>query len=437
MDDRIKSFLDTLKMNLDGLAEEEINEALSYYEEYFSDALDEGASPEELLSRLDPPEKIAAMIEAETSIKLVQTSPGLKNYSRLVKFAHIGITRPLSVLMLSILIFTTYSTAVLLFLCTVIPVAAACMVLAASISEALKIPAMYAGEIAGTVGLGIFASGIFILTACVFYMLYRPLIRLSAGLVYKMMKRGSKPADKTGEERQAGPGASGRKRMRKLFRAGLIITAAGLIISLASGLPAKLFMIFNSMKPADITVIRQEFSIGEAEGINVYTAHSNIRLREGSSEKIVIEYEKSDWLDYSLENSNGGIVFEERSNGRLPLFSLVSLHENCAELTVSLPAGFDPGRLSLESRGGTIWVESGSFPADIKTHTGTIRLAIRTGGASGGIHPAITAKTAKGAIFAGDKAPGVKTRYGTEYELPSESPVIIRLESERGNILLD
>ena len=32
MDDRIKNFLDTLKINLDGLAEDEKNEALSYYE---------------------------------------------------------------------------------------------------------------------------------------------------------------------------------------------------------------------------------------------------------------------------------------------------------------------------------------------------------------------------------------------------------------------
>lgn len=436
MDDRIKNFLDTLKINLDGLAEEEINEALSYYEEYFSDALDEGASPEELLSRLDPPEKIAAMIKAETNVKLVQSSPGLKNYSRLVKSANIGITRPLSVLMLSILIFATYSTAVILFLCTVLPAAAACMVLAASISEAAKIPAMYAGEIAGTVGLGIFVSGIFILTACVFYMLYRPLIRLSARLVFRMMKKDSKPADKTGGERKASPGTSGGKRMRGYFRAGLIIAAAGLIISLASGLPVKLFMIFNSMKPADITVIRKEFGIGEADRISIYTVHSNIRLAEGRSENIVIEYEKSDWLDYGLENRNSEIVFEERSNGRLPLFSLVSLHENRAELTVSLPPGFDPDRLSLESRGGTIWVESGSFPADIKTHTGTIRLTLREG-ASGGIPPAVTAKTTKGAIYAGDKAAGTKTGYGTEYELPSESPVIIRLESERGNILLD
>ena len=152
MDDRIKSFLDTLKMNLDGLAEDEKNEALSYYEEYFSDALDEGASPEELLSRLDPPEKIAAMIEAETSIKLVQTSPGLKNYSKLVKSAHIGITRPLSVLMLSILIFTTQHRRHTIPL-HCLPAATACMVWQHPYRSAEDTG--HVREIAGTVGLGI------------------------------------------------------------------------------------------------------------------------------------------------------------------------------------------------------------------------------------------------------------------------------------------
>ena len=102
MDDRIKDFLDALDRNLDGLAEAERREALDYYGEYISDALDEGVSTEELLSRLDPPEKIAAMIRAETGIRLVNASPGLKNYSKLVKSAHIGLTRPLSVLMFSL-----------------------------------------------------------------------------------------------------------------------------------------------------------------------------------------------------------------------------------------------------------------------------------------------------------------------------------------------
>ena len=57
MDDRIKDFLEVLDRKLDGLTEAERIEALDYYEEYISDALDEGVSTDELLSALGPPEK--------------------------------------------------------------------------------------------------------------------------------------------------------------------------------------------------------------------------------------------------------------------------------------------------------------------------------------------------------------------------------------------
>lgn len=437
MDERIKSFLDALAANLEGLAEDEKREALDYYEEYFSDALEEGADPGELLSRLDPPEKIAAAIRAETSIRLVNADPGLKNYSRLVKSAHAGITGPLSVFLLSLVIFTTYSIAIILFLCTVVSAAAACIILPASISEAFKIPARYIGEIAGTIGMGIFASGVCLLISYGFYVLCRPLIRVSAGMVYKMVKKGSKPGSNTVEAHKDVSGVTGPKRVNRSLRAGLIITAAGLAVSLASGLPVKLFMIFNSMKPADITVIQREFGMDGVSEISIETAHSNIRLTEGGSGNISLEYEKSNWLDFDIKSDGGRVVFTERSNGRLPLFSLVSLHENRAELIISLPSGWEPGSVRLESRGGTINIESGSFPVQAKTYTGTIHLTVPADGDLQEIPPAIRAKSSKGAIFLQDKTTGAKRPYGTEYELQSPGGVTIRLESERGNIVLD
>ena len=97
------------------------------------------------------------MIRAETGIRLVNDSPGLKNYSKLVKSVQIGLTRPLSVLMFSLLIFTTYSIAILLFICTVVSAAAACHPSRIHI-EALKIPSGYPGGIIGTIGMGISVS---------------------------------------------------------------------------------------------------------------------------------------------------------------------------------------------------------------------------------------------------------------------------------------
>jgi len=437
MDDRIKSFIDTLAMHLEGLAEDERKEALDYYREYFSDAMEEGADPGELLSRLDPPEKIAAAIMAGSSIRLVQTEPGLKNYSKLVKTAHAGFAGTLSAAAFSLLIFTTYSIAILLFLGTVLAAAAACIILPASISEALKIPASYPGGIAGTIGIGISASGIFVLTACGFYILSRPLFRASAVLVYKLIRKGGKPARDTAGSSQDASGTKTAKPAGRFVKAVAVITAVGLVVALASGLPVKLFLIFNSMKPADVTVIKQEYDISGASEIRIYTAHTNIRLREGGSGKISFEYEKADWLDFDIKKDGDSIVFTERSNGRLPLFSLVSLHENRAGLVISLPPGYDPDKVSLESRGGTISIESSAFPVDAKTYTGRINLAVPADADPDSIRPAILARTAKGTVFLRDKATGARTPHGAEYEGPSPGGIAIRLESERGDIILD
>ncbi len=438
MDDRIKKFLDDLNSNLAGLPENEQKEALAYYEEYISDALDEGASPDELLSRLDTPEHIAAMVKAETSIKNVHNNPGLKNYSKLVKYARIGITRPLSILMFSVLIFATYSIAILLFLGTVVSAAAACIILPAFIYEALKIPAAYMGEIIGTIGIGIFSSGIFVLTAYGFYILCRPLIRLSAKLVFKMMKKSSIQINDTDEDkRDSAVSDSKSKPAVKPLRAGLIIIAAGLVISLATGLPIKLFMIFNSMKPAGITMHEQEFDVSSASRIRVNTAHSNIRLTEGVSDKIRLEYEESDWLDFDITCKDGELIFTEKSNGRLPLFPLVSMHENRAGLTISIPADYQPNGVSLESRGGFIHIESDDIPVDAKTYTGSISLSVSTDSESGRIPAAISAKTSTGAIKHTGKSIGVITRYGTEYEQLTESTISVSMESQRGDIFID
>ena len=181
------------------------------------------------------------------------------------------------------------------------------------------------------------------------------------------------------------------------------------------------------MKPADITVIKQEHDISKASEIRIYTAHTNIRLREGGPEKISFEYEKADWLDFDIKKDGGSIVFTESSNGRLPLFSLVSLHENRAELVVSLPSGCDPDKISLESRGGTINIESSEFPVDAKTYTGSINLAVPADTVPGSIRPAIQARTAKGTVIIRDNATGARTSHGTEYESPSPGGITIRL----------
>ncbi len=406
MDERLQKYLNELEQQLAGLPGNELKEAMDYYTEYMNDALDEGVSPEELLSRLGSAEKTAAAIKAETSIKNVRNNPGLKNYSRLVRYARIGFTKPLTVLMFSLLIFTTYSIAILLFLGTVISTAAACLILPALVYEALKIPSGYLAEIAGTIGMGIFISGLMLLTAYGFYILCRPLFTLSANLISRMIRKDKRQAGSVEPVIDTSVGGSKNRRSGRTLKAGLVIIAASLLITVATGLPVKLFTIFNSMKPASITMHSREFTISEVTGISITTAHSVIRLKEGSSDKIVLEYEKSDWLEFDVSCSDGELIFREEPNGRLPLFPLVSMHENRAELTIALPAGYRPDKVSLESRGGFLYIENANVPVEAKTYTGSIFIDAPGITTEDGIPDTVSITTVRGSIYVGGEIIG-------------------------------
>ncbi len=430
MDERLKAFLDKLNLQLSGLPELDKREALDYYTEYINDALDEGVTPEGILSRLDPPKKIAAMIKAETSIKRAQSSPGLKNYASVVKYARFSITRPISIFLFSIIIFCTYSIAISLFLVAIAATVGACLALAVCTYEALKMPFTYITGMISTIGIGIFLSGLLVLIAYLFFVLCRLFIRMSTGLIARMLRKpGSSVPDFSEDsyERKA-------NKLRAL-KAGLLIITAGLIISLSTGLPEKFFMIFNSAKPTSITLREWSYNAGDIREISLTTAHSHIRLEEGKSDKIEISYEQSDWMDPEISDRDGKLTFSEKSNGRIPFFPLVTMHENNADLTIKLPAGYKADDIRLESRGGFIYIESAEYAAEVKTYTGSIYLQPDAGEPK----PAVKASTSTGFIKDGGKTVGKKTTNETVYETAPAAAGgnNMELETDRGSIFID
>lgn len=458
MDEQIKKFLSDLKLSLEGLPEAEADEALNYYEEYFNDALDEGKSAEELLTHLDSPEKIAATIKAEASIKKAQISPGLKNYSRVLRYARTGVTKPFSLLMFSIFIIITYSIAILLFCSSIVSALAALILFPGSIYEAANIPSIYTAEIIGTLSSGAFSAILCVLLAYGLYRLCSIFIKASSGLVGRMLK---KPRKQTPEN--SGLPVESKKSPKLFLRISLIAAAASLAISMASGLPIKLFRIFNSDKPGSIEIQKWELDQGDIGRISIHTIHSHIRLEKGSSEKIQISYEQPDWLEPEISSRDGQLIFTEKSNGRLPLFSLVSLHENRTDLVIALPSGFDLNELELESRGGYVHMDSVDHSAHVKTYTGNIYIDTGSGSnvdsdqgnnissdgssgsntSSGGGSTStkgsteIRASTSTGTIRQNGKDVGIKASNGTEYKVPGQSPVDIKLETSMGSIYIE
>lgn len=431
MDEKIKAFLEELDLKLSGLPADEKEEALGYYKEYVNDAIEEGVDADELLSRLDTPESIVAMVNAETSIRRAQKSPGIRNYSKAVKYARFSITRPLSLFLFSILIFATYGVAVILFLGTVAGASSALVLFSAFFYEAFKIPLPYTAEIIGTAGIGVFGAGLCLFIACVFFKLCRLFFRLSAGLIARMVKKPAKPIPGNGEKKN-----HGNKKHGIAIKAILGAIAAGLALAFISGLPVKMFMIFNSMKPTDISIREWEYDTGGVNDIDITTAHSEINLVYGKFDKIKLTYEQSDWLEPLISCDNGQLSFKEKANGRMPMFSLVSMHENKAALTITLPDSFKTDNISLESKGGFIRIGGSANDISAKTYTGSIYIKLGPDAKP----ESINARTTKGIIMAGGRNTGQKTSNGTiyqAYEEDMQNGIDFIIETVRGNIFFE
>lgn len=440
MDEKIKAFLKDLSSKLDGLPDAEKSEALNYYGEYINDALDEGVFAEELLERFESPEKIASAIKAEISIKKARKNPNLKSYSRVARYVRIGITKPFTIFLFSIFIFVTYAIAVMLFLSAAAAAAAACISLIYLLYEAFSIPGQYIAEITGTISFGVFTASFLMIIAFALYGLCRFFIKLSSSLAGLIFNKTRKPLPVIGGENTVeydgntgSAGNTGNTGSAALLIC-VILMSASLVAAFASGLPLKLFMIFNSMEPVNFTMQEWKYASTEIDGIRISTAHSHIRLGKSRSDKIEISYKQADWLSHEITSSGGQLTFMEKSNGRLPLFYLVSMHENNAEFKVSLPEGYSPDNVRLESRGGFIHIDSVDFDTLANTYTGSVYVAMDSGG-----KPAvIKAGTESGLIWYKGEHAGEKNAEGTtQFVIEADNGAGIEIETKRGNIFIE
>lgn len=427
MDEKVLFFIDSLKRNLEGLPEEEIWDAVNYYEEYLYDAIEAGKDPETVLSQLGSPEKLAGMIRAEASIKRAQKSPGLKNYTGVLRSAALGVTTPLAVLSVSLFVFISYCVVVTLFAAAFVTLAAAAVAALGMIYEATTIPSAYLMEIIGTIGIGLFGAGVLLLPAYGLYKLGMLLIVMSSRFIGRMLKRTGNQAD------AAGRGAAARRlKPVKVIYACLILIAAGLVLSGISGLPVKYFTLFNSMKPDNINIRTAEYDPSQISKISLVTANSHINLTSNPGSKITVTYEQPDYLDYELSVSGSMLSFYEKPNGKLPLYDLAKIHESRTDLTISLPDGYEPGTTVLESTGGFINVDRPTDNLQIKTSTGKIDLNFNKHADSYNID----ASTESGTIVVDGTEAGQQSKEGQQYYSGSGTGKTVKVQSSRGNIYI-
>jgi len=429
MDSKITEFTEGLKNKLAGLPKEEINEALNYYEEYLKDAEDSGKDLDTVLKELGSPEKIAAQIKSEFSIRKAEQSPGLRNFLNMIKYSFRALSTPLAVFGLSVLSFIPFCLVAIFFASSFVFLLAAVLGMFALAYEGVMLSGEFVLAKVGTFGAALMWAALVLLVAYLMFRCGKMFILLSVRLIRYITGKPGKPVSESRESKT--PGKPGLRSVVITLAAVFVI---GTIAFGISGLPWNYFMIFNSIKPeAGITKIISEYEPQDISKLSVVTAHSNIRLEQGSTDKLVFSYEKADWLDYEIGRSGSMLSFYEKSSGKLPLFRLVSLHESRTELLILLPRGFHPDMVTVESTGGHISISNLSENIMAKTYNGSIFFSLS--GAGNGCN--LKANTKNGKIMLGRAQTGQRVYDGIEYYKNNQSEKTAELKSTNGDITIE
>jgi hypothetical protein len=339
------------------------------------------------------------------------------------------ITKPFFALFMLIFIIISYSLVITFFAGALVSIIGAAAVTLAFVYEAFKIPSEFAMEMVGTVGAGLLGGSICFLTSFGLYKLARLFIRISVRMAGTMVK-------KSGEQLRPIKKPHVKKvHSRLLLYASLIVFLSGIVLFSVSGLPYRYFTIFNSMKPESVNVVTSGHNpVNEdIEKINVSTAHSHVRLLYNNSDEIIISYEQPDWLDYSVSIDGDTLSFHENSNGRLPLFELVSMHESITQVTVLIPKNYNPEIILIKSKGGSIYLENVMENIEVITYTGGIEL--EKPDTADNIYINVITRT--GNIEAEGIPAGHESSRGIEYSVGnSKADKTILLESSRGDIII-
>lgn len=371
MENKAADFINSLKENLSGLSEEEKLNVILYYEEYLDDARDSGKDIDEVLKNLGDPSDIAAVILAEESFNQARNKPGIKNFNKVIKNIFLGVSGPFGYFIRTIYLIIVYSLIVIFTGASLASLLCAVTGFAGLMYETFKIPSSFPAERLGTAGMALFAFGVFAVLSYAFFIISRWLVSGATDTIRKMVRKNihQKSYEAVVEKRKQGTG-----KLIPLILSVVIIV--GLILSVSSGLPIKLFYIFNSMKPENIKLAVNEYNADGVKKMKITTEHSCIKIVSDNTNpgKIVITYEQPDWLVHQATGSSGEIVFKESANGRLPLFNLVSLHESRTDVTVYLPDNINIDLIKIESRGGFVYISDILQNIEVKTYTGSIDL---------------------------------------------------------------
>jgi uncharacterized membrane protein len=340
-------------------------EAVGYYTEYFSDALDSGRNEDDILESFGDVKKTGTDIRTEINIKNVFKNPGFKSFKKASGSVYKTLSAPFYILFFIFFEMAAWTLTVSFALLSIGVFIAGTASIIYFIYSSANIPVAFSGEILGAISMGMLTGCIFYLLSFIFYRLMNFSLVLSGKILRVFIRSSKKEITYT------------KKKKSRIIKAAIISLAVLLVISAASfyfsGLPEKLYRIFNSEVPENVVIEKIETD-KTGKKLYIECKQTTINIKKENINNIRFRYEKSDWLEYTLTETDDLISFSEKGNGQLVLFSLVSLHENMTNLDIFIPSDFEFQEVQLINRGGHIKITGDIKNLYARTLNGNITL---------------------------------------------------------------
>jgi uncharacterized membrane protein len=346
MTEILNDYLKKIREALQGWAPADIDDAVSYYEEFIEDALEQGLPENQILDRLGSPEQVIKTIKAEHNIQKTEDKPGPL---RLMK-SIVGIPAlKISVVLGGI---APIVTAYLLYILAVASYIAIAGGVFLSVYAVRQINPQYEWSIIGMAGLALISAAVFGTFGLLTWRIANFITIHTMKLLKKFLNRGRITETRQTESRIY---ATGKVRKgKKVLSAFLIIFLIGVVMLIPSGLPTRYFSIWNSQMPSNYTEKEMHFPVDEVKTISIATLNSKVILKRSASDQVTILYQQPDWMKGNVKKEGSNLVFVEKPNGRLPYMQFVSRHEGMTSVTVGIPEKNTVDTITVTTNGGTV-----------------------------------------------------------------------------------
>ena len=370
MTEILKDYLKKIRGALKGWMSKDIDDSVSYYEEFIEDALEQGLSEKQIINKLGSPEKIVKTIKAENNIRKTEDRPGpLKLMKSIIGVPAMKVSAVLGAIVPIV-------TAYLLYILSVVSYIAIAGGILFSIYAIHQIDPQYARSIIGMIGLAFISAAVFGLFGFIIWRIAN-LITLHTMKILRQFLNNGRTIDtkRTSLDKRT---ARQRLKGKKVVLTFLIIFSIGVVLLIPSGLPARYFSIWNSRMPYTYTEKTAQFNAGEVKTIIVETLNSKVLLKNNDADRLKITYQQPDWMEDEITREGSGLSFKEIPNGRLPYMKFVSRHEGMTAVTVELPLKNAVNAVTVRTNGGTVEIPkfiASLYNLSVKAGRGKIVLA--------------------------------------------------------------